>query len=481
MIERPPITLNPRRATDALSQKLDALMFRGLTRINAQLEAEPDLAARWKILDGGKTWIFPIQPGLKDHGGETISAERIASCLENYMTAKPATPFRGSFPGWTQARAENGAVWIELSRPNPYLARNVSLFRYFRVEGDSHPCIEPSAHQAIIGSGMYRQPVWNPAPESQIMLTPFEPVAEGRPPLEIQIVGDDNTRVIKLLRGEVDVAAPYTVSLTKSRWLTSHYPDRFELLETEGVSVSYLAFNLRDPILSQKAVRQAIALAIPRDLIVKNKFLNSCQSAGSLLSARLPESLQTNFAYDPQRAEVLLDSAGFRRPSPGASRFTLHYRTTPVREGFETGLMIQDVLRKIGIKVSIESVEPAVFLASIKKGAFQLYSSRWIGISDASILYRTLRAGQLDNRVGYDNSIMNDLLDRAITEIDLDKRRPLMQKAQALMAEDLPYFPLWFWNNSIIIRKGLTGLQAKDLSLSGAYEPLTHLRREPPL
>jgi ABC-type transport system substrate-binding protein len=71
---------------------------------------------------------------------------------------------------------------------------------------------------------------------------------------------------------------------------------------------------------------------------------------------------------------------------------------------------------------------------------------------------------------------MDRLLDQASGESDDAKRIPLLKRAQALMAADLPYFPLWYWDNIAIVRKGLGGIGSQDLSISGSYEPLTRLR-----
>jgi peptide/nickel transport system substrate-binding protein len=476
MLDRGPVTLNPRRASDAMGQRLGALIFSALTRIDKDLEPQPDLSSGWQISDGGKSWRFEIRPGLTDHEGAPITAEKITQCLENYRVGKPLSYLKAAFPHWRATTTQGSAVLVQLDQPSPYLARNLSGLRYFRTAGSLTPCTEPETGQKIITSGMYRPDHWVSAPESKLLLLPVAlPGQAARRALDIQFVTDDNARAIKLLRGEVDVTQ-YSLSLTKIRWFQKNQADRFEVLEREAVPVSYLQFNFRDPILARREVRRAISEAIDRESMVKHKLMGFCSIAGSLLSPLLPESAQQPFRYDPAHAELLLDQAGFPRPKPGGVRLTLHYRTTPVRDGIETALVFQDMLARVGIQLVIDAVEPAVFLASVKKGAFQLYSSRWIGISDASILYKTLRSGQPDNRGAYHNPEMDLLLDRASTEVELSRRLPDLKRVQELVAQDLPFFPLWYWNNGVVLRKGLTGLKSSDLSLSGAYEPLTRLK-----
>jgi peptide/nickel transport system substrate-binding protein len=485
-VDRASATLNPRHAGDAVSQRLNALIFRGLTRIDARLDPQPDLASSWRVLDDQKTWRFELRPGLTDHAGRPITAEKVAQCLDQYRNGKPFSIYKASFPSWQStvpepgASGAPGAVLIRLDRPDPYLARNVSLLRYFTTEGALVPCSEPeSAERPLIGSGPFRPAPWMPEPDRELVLEPVEPQAAGRLPLRIQFVADDTARALKMIRGETD-AIQNGLSLTKVRWLMNGPAnpggERFELLEETGAMVQYLAFNLRDPVLAHKEVRRAIALSIDREGITRDKLLGHCTPAGSLLSPRLPESHPLPFAYDPVLAEKLLDSAGFKRPSPDGSRFSLRFRTTPRLEGMENALMFQDQLARVGIRLVIDSVEPAVFLASIKKGAFQLYSSRWVGVSDGSILYRTLRSGQPDNRVGFRNVEADALLDSAYSDMDLNRRQAGLKRVQEIMAEELPYFPLWYWNNMLVIHKGLKGMTGPSISLSGAYEPITWLK-----
>lgn len=470
-----PITLNPRMAVDASGQRLGALLFRGLTRIDADLRTKPDLASHWRIEDGGKIWVFSIAAGQQDHAGALISAEKITACLENYRKGVPSSPLRAAFPFWKETFHSATEVFIKLEKADPYFGRNISLLRYFRTNEDpsSLPCQEPISNQAIIGNGAYRLSRWELTPEEEATLVPIRP---GPPSLRFLFTQDDNTKALQLLRGEVDMVQN-SLSLAKTRWIQNSFRDRFRILERDGVRVSYLAFNLKNPLLSRKEIRRAISEAIDRDEIIHSKLLGFAAKAGSFLSPLLPESHSVEIPYDPPHSEELLEKAGFPKLT-GGFRFVLQYKTTPVREGIETALIIQEKLRKVGIKIIIDVVEPAVFLSTVRKGNFQLYSSRWLGISDGSILYRTLHSTQPDNRVSYRNPKVDKLLEQAMAEPDLSRRIRFLREVQDQMMEDLPYFPLWYWNNGLIMRKDLAGIEASDLSLSGALEPLARIRYE---
>jgi peptide/nickel transport system substrate-binding protein len=471
MMDLPPVSLNPRSTIDANGQRLNALFFRGLTRIDANLKAQPDLARSWKTSSGGLKIDFEIAPDQTDHELQPITAQKIAACLNFYFKGKPTSPYIASFPNWISAEAtSNERVTLQLSKPDPYILKNISLLRYFRVKGVAEPCTEPTPGAELVASNAYYMAPWVAYPESEMLLLPESVKRPDLKPIHISFVEDDNTRVLKLIRGEVD-ATQLSLSVAKEHWLLTHYSDRFKSIVRDGVAVGYLAFNLRDPLLQDRRIREAISLGIDRGDIVKNKLYGSGTLAGSLLSPQLQESSYHVFAYDPEKAKQLLAQAGYSIAHP----LVLHYKTTPVREGYEQGLIFKDMLAKIGVNLVLDLVEPAVFTASVKKGKYQLYASRWLGVADGSILYRTLYSKNPDNRTGYSNPAVDRLLEKAVSELDEQRRIILLKEVQEIAAQDLPFFPLWFWNTNLILRKDapfFSTLTPKSLSLSGALEPM---------
>lgn len=473
LLDSSPLTLNPRMTLDLTGQRISALLYRGLTRMDENLKIVPDLAESWRTLDQGKTWQFRIRSSLKDHAGLEINADRIAQCLEEYRMGKPTSPIGARFLNWQSTKSNGTFVELKFSQPNPFLPTEVSSLRYFTAENPERPCQQPMHEKNIVGSGIYQFENWT-EPFPQIFK--LEPMQPGYRRLELQVVRDETSRVMKLLNGESD-AVQNALSLTKTKWIAEKYPERFQLFVREGVNVSYLAFNLRHPILSKKEVRLAIANAIDRKAYVRFKLFGFAEMAGSILSPLLPESVQSRFSYHVGEAKRLLDLAGFPQRRKGQARFQLRYKTTPVREGIETALFIQNSLRKVGIELVLEVVEPAVHLASVRKGDFEIYASRWVGVADGSILFSTLHSSQKNNRAGYRNPKIDQILQEAMIEMSAKRRKKLFQMAQLQMSEDLPYFPLWFWTNAVVMRRGLApGLKSKVLSLKGSLEPLGQIR-----
>jgi peptide/nickel transport system substrate-binding protein len=482
LINYPPLSLHPRRSIDGIGQRIGSLFFGSLTRMGADLRVEPSHAVSWSHSRDGLAWSFRLAPGLTDHSGKAISVADWVACLEAYRTGKPTTALLASFPHWRATDGDGDRVTLRFSQPDPYIPVNLTLLRFYRdPEGTNCPAA-PTAGP-IIASGDYAPPGGRLAefsPQTEVIALSRKPEFSN---LRFLFVKDDNTRALLLARGSAD-AAINAFSTSKYKWMRETLSDRYRILEREGVNVSYLAFNLKRPLLADSRVRRAIALAIPRKDITRTWLRDLGTVAHGFISPLIAESPEaallahpaTIRTEDPAQAERLLDEAGVPRGTDG-TRTTLKYLTTSIREGYETGLLMRDVLARIGIRLTLEVVEPSVFINTIRGGNYDLFSSRWIGVSDASILYTAYFSGAPRNRIKFSDPSVDQALLAAMAQMDDSRRKALFETLQLKLDAETAYFPLWYWSNSVVVSKKLTGLEASETSASGAYEPLGRLRR----
>jgi peptide/nickel transport system substrate-binding protein len=171
----------------------------------------------------------------------------------------------------------------------------------------------------------------------------------------------------------------------------------------------------------------------------------------------------------------LLDAAGY--PLRDGRRFALVYKTTTDRSAVIQARVIQNDLRQVGIDVTVRSFEWATFYSDIRRGNFQLYSLRWIGVSDPDFLYELLHSskGPPDgrNRGGYANPKLDALLEQARLAADPRQRAALYRQVHRIAHAELPYLPLWHNHNVAVIARGLTGFR---LHPSGGFEHLPAVR-----
>jgi peptide/nickel transport system substrate-binding protein len=234
--------------------------------------------------------------------------------------------------------------------------------------------------------------------------------------------------------------------------------------ETVGTEIQYLAFNLRDPLLADAHVRQAIACAIDRGLIIRTVLRGYAQPSVSLL----PNSHWAwtgdvaRYDYNPARAETLLDAAGYKR-GPDGVRLRLTMKTSNDQGTRLLAAVLQQQLAKVGIVLDLRSFEFATFYSDVTRGAFQMYSLRWVGGNEQPDIFGyTFMTSNFSpkgaNRAHYSNARLDALLTDANENADQAVRRKDYFEAQQILANDLPAFNLWYLNTIMVHNRRLTNV-----------------------
>lgn len=440
-----PTTSTPRDALDATTQHLHELLFLGITQKSAQLKAIPGIAHHWHSQSNDTVWTFQLRTDLEDHAGQHISPKDVQKCILSYFDPQNPAIVTASFPKLKSVSLQENTLTIQLAHPDPHLDINMSLIRFFRPsDAPNSPC--KASNAPLWTSGAFQ-------PNTLPFLFKRGDKLKGtnllnKTPLTFVFAQSNQTLLFRALRKELDILFN-TFTLSQSIWFAKHQRDYFRIKSTTS-TVDYLAFNHASPILKQKPFRKAIAFAIPRKSYVKFASDNLFQLANSFLSPALSGYEAPEISFDLKKAQKILPE-----------KTTLRYLTTSSSIGMERALFISSSLKKIGIQLKIETVETGIFFSKIRSGDFDLFASRWIGVSDSEIYRLTVHSSGPRNRINYKNPKMDKLIEKGE-----------LKKIEALFSEELPYLPLWFWHNELWIRKksGLTF--SKNLSLSGSWYPL---------
>jgi peptide/nickel transport system substrate-binding protein len=218
-------------------------------------------------------------------------------------------------------------------------------------------------------------------------------------------------------------------------------------------------------------VRQAISCSIDRDLIIQTLMGGHARPALSLL----PQSHWAfngdglRFDFDPARAGRLLDEAGHPRAGDGI-RFHLAMKTSNDEGTRLLAAVLQQQLAVAGIAIDLRSFEYATFYSDVTRGAFQMYSLRWIGIEQPDIFSYAFSTARFSpkgaNRSHYSNVRLDALLDDAAQSEDTARRRADYAEAQQILDRDLPAINLWYRDTVVVHNRRLTHVVP---SPSGSY------------
>jgi peptide/nickel transport system substrate-binding protein len=250
--------------------------------------------------------------------------------------------------------------------------------------------------------------------------------------------------------------------------LTLEREPRLSVLRGPGTVLGYMAFNLRDPILKDARVRQAIAYALDRQPLIHYLMRDAARPAASVLP---PESWAYDdrvqqYSYDPARARQLLDAAGY--PAKDGVRFHLTMKTSTEESSRAMAAVFQQQLRDVGIALDIRSFEFATFFSDVTHGEFQVYSLRWVGGNeDPDIFQYVFHSAGGANRQFYRNPRVDALIDKARMETDQNARKQDYAELQEILAQELPYINLWYFDNVVVYSKRVGNL---ELNPSGNYD-----------
>jgi peptide/nickel transport system substrate-binding protein len=162
---------------------------------------------------------------------------------------------------------------------------------------------------------------------------------------------------------------------------------------------------------------------------------------------------------DLPRAGKLLDAAGFPRQANGV-RLHLTLKTSTDEQYRLIGAALQDQWRRVGIDLELRPLEQATLLSDALKGNFQLNLLRWVGATNDPDFFEFAFSSKRfppdgANRGHYRNPRIDALTDQIRTEMDREKRKALCSEAQKILADDLPYLPLWFTDVLSVHRRTL--------------------------
>ena len=476
LIESSPTNLDPRVGTDAQSARIGQLIFSSLLRRNRNLDLVPDLAEDWELRDP-RTYVFRLRRGIRFHDGRVLTSADVKYTFESLLDDSLTSIKTGTYRRIEKIEAPvDDTVIFRLKEPYVHFPLSLSNGAIGIVPQGSGKDFSSQP----VGTGPYR--FVSVTPDQNVILEKYEayfgPAAKVAR-VEFRVVPDSVTRALELEKGSADVTIN---SLTADMAETLRGRPNLKVMQTPGTNYAYLAFNLQDPILKKRKVRQAVAHALDRDAIIRFLWRNTVRPALSILppvSWAYEDDVRT-YPYDPARAEKLLEEAGYPRRADGV-RFTLTHKTSTDETARLKAEIFQAQLAEVGIDIEIRSYDFATFYSNILDGRFQLYSLRWIGANNFPEIFNYLFSSASfppggANRGRYRNPRVDTLLDTAQKTFDPAGQKKIYREVQRILAADLPYVHLWHFDNLCVFHRRLENVRPYP---AGDYDFITEIDLHP--
>lgn len=453
-----PVTLDPRYATDAAASRVNRLLYQRLVDFDDTFNAVAELAD-WQALTPTH-YRFMLRPQQGEfHHGRRLNTRDIKATFDFILDQGNASPHRSSLA--IISRIE----MIDDDRIDFFLSEADSLFPTRLGIAILPAELIASGHdfkRHPVGSGPFRF-VANPSPA----LLRLQRIRDGQN-IDFIHVPNPTTRVLKLVNGEIDMLQN-DISPELQAYLEQQ--EGLRLKRRVGTNFTYLGLNLESNTLNDLRVRRALAHAIDRDQIIEHLFQHAARPADTVL---VKEHWAANtslepYSYAPDVARRLLREAGYDADHP----LRLTYKTSSDPFRIRLATVIQSQLQSVGVDVDIRSYDWGTFYGDIKAGRFQLFSLSWVGIKSPDIFRYVFHSKAVPpegaNRGHYVNHQVDNLIEAASLENDIDSQAQYYQKIQQIIHRDLPYVPLWYEDHVFISRDTINDY---TLSADGDYEGL---------
>lgn len=404
-----------------------------------------DLATEWSASDDGLQYTFELRDDVTWHDGEPFSADDVVWTYSDLLSRGQQVytyPYISSIKEVTATSPTE--VVFTLNQPNASFL--MQLADYFapvilpkHIYEGTDPLTNP-ANMEPIGTGPFT--FAEHVPGDRTVLERNDDYFGGPAYLDrviFRIFTNRATAIAAVRSGEVGYSA-----------VSPAFAEAEVLGKTPGVKVDavpsqifqWFAFNLKHPILSNKDVRHAIAMAVDTEQLndVVYSGLATPASTMFLSSSPFTDPTATQPAFDLDAANELLDEAGYPRDADG-NRFSLRYTAwnTSIFGGAELAQVLREQLAEVGIQLTIEVNDFSLFSERIyKQHDFDLNSTGGLHGPDPSTLEAFYLSTSGRNQMQYDNPEVDSLFAAARAELDEDARMKIYSEIQQILADDLP-------------------------------------------
>jgi len=457
--------LDPRFAVTNYDVKLSRLVAPGLTTTDdPSLEPRLALAARIERVDD-LVWDAVVRADARFSDGSPVTARDVVFTYMSAMDPSLESLYgRGFRERFAAVRAvDDRRVRFVLNKP---LATLMLDLDFGIVSAGAASSDRRFPEGRVIGAGPY---AISGTGLDRIDLT-RNPYYYGTPPptehIVVRSVRDSGARALMMVGGSADVVQnSIRVDLVDEVVKRSG----IKLVRGPSTLLSYVAMNNENRYLKDVRVRRAIAYAIDRDSIIAAKFNGYAVKATGLIppSHWAYYGEVARYDYDPERAQKLLDEAGYPDPDgPGGEpRFTLVFKSSAAQFRLAITRIMAAQLRAVGIGVEVRSFEFGTFFSDLKKGNYDLGWMQTADITDPDHCYSYFHSSRIPtaknknfgNRWRYRSADVDRWTERGRRELDPKRRYELYAKVQKRLARDVPIVFLFHEDNLALVSSRVSG------------------------
>jgi len=458
-----PVKVNNQGALAILSQSGEFLIFS-----DAELKPVPRLAESWKPNADGSQWTFKIRKGVKFQSGKAMTAEDVAATFNFHADPKNGSNALSAFTGvlskgGAQAR-DDSTVVFELEAPNGNFPFNTSSDNYNMIilPKGFDPESWPKNFQ---GTGPWKMENYTPNVGVNYVPNP-DYWDKERQPLgaknQIKFYEKPEAAVLGIQGNEVDVLAQFS-PVDGKPLLTD---PNISVIEVRASQHRQMHMRTDKEPFNDKRVRQAVALLINRDNLIKGLLEGKSDYGNDSPFAPVYPSTDKSVPQrkqDVEKAKQLLADAG------KSGGFPIELRTWNVFEVPQYAELVQNDLKAAGIKVKLNITDAASYYGDAVYGKSPWLDSSF-GITEYGhrgvpnvFLGAPLKSDGTWNSAHFKNKQYDKLANQYIAALDLQDQRRIAKQIQELLLDEVPIVISYFYFYLTATKKNVAGVSVSAM------------------
>lgn len=477
-----PPSFNPTRGGDLISSTVQFMLFEGLTKMSKESSCKPALAKSIVLSEDKKTYVFLLKSANWSDGHPVTAHDFVyawklmlspdypapnAHLLYSILHAKEIKEGKLPLDALGVKAASDHMLVVTLSEPTPYFLELTSFCSFFPVPSHiakNRPHWAESPDHTLVSNGPFKLEKY--CLGKSLVLTKNEYYHDKQGVLlqniDVQIIEDPMTALHLFQQGKLDfVGSPCSYIPSDSLPLLK----KQQKLNTQPLGASsFFSFNLQRAPFNNANIRKALSYAIDRqsivDFITQVGESPTIMAVPQVLKKDSPLNLQVAH-FSNQQCQALFDEGlkqeGMRRQELPTFTVTVSERELPKRI---TQTVLANWKALFGLDIRMETVPAQGYLQKIYSKDFDIAYCELVAYYNdpMNVLERFKHKSNIKNYPGWENAEFIQILEDSSHIQNTLKRMKHLEKAEKLLLDEMPFSPIYHWNEMYLKNPEIKGL-----------------------
>ena len=474
-----PTSFDPSIGFNAVSWSALNNIMEGLTRMDEDHKAVEATAEKIDISDDGLTYTFTIRDNAKWSNGDPVVAGDFVFAWKHMLnpeTASPAAFLAYFIEGAEEYNTGEGSAddiaieaqdektfVVKLTSPNEAFLNIITNPSFFPIN-EKVASADPKWHTeaaTFVGNGPFKLAAWSHDVSFEFEKNEhyWDAGAVKLDKVHWAMVNDDTTAYQMYQANELDVTGVPSE-------IADQLKDSEELRIDDQAGLYFYRFNTSMEPFTNKKIRQAFAFAVDQEEIVNFVTKNGEKPAHGFVTygfigpdgKEFRETVGDLVSYNPEKAKQLLEEGMKEEGYSELPKVTLSYSTSESHQNI--AIALQSKFKEVlGVDAELQNVESGVFLSEQKEFKYQMSRSSFLhDYADPVNALESFITDSSMNRTTWSNAEYDKLIADIKNETDENKRWELLMQADTLLMDEMPVFPLYFYNSTSLEKPGVSGI-----------------------